>query len=288
MKKCFEASRLRSCVAVVALALACAIAGCKDSDLTKAAKAADDISAALGGLETVNEQVYATRLIDAQETIAVSNAISAATLANDQFVANVRSLKKVDSSNKAQIVSWFGVLAQSLSQLSTQVSFGVKNPDARQQLQASFQIAQAAANVIAQMLSAHRAMQSGDWAIGPSGQVETAPFIYRPIYGDESRIGAPHLHYARLFQSPDHPITLSPDEQPVMAAFDPAALGALLALALQVFGVGSKVVETIRSESGMSDEDILAAAEKNDAATRAQLVAHIEQVNKDSQSASGK
>jgi hypothetical protein len=235
------------------------VAGCNDSDIKKAAKAANDIAAALGGLETVSEQLYASKLISGDETIAVSNYIKSATLADDQFVAQVRALKKIDPNSKAQIVTLFASLAQSLDVLNQQGVLGVKNPDAKARLQVAFQTAQAAVDVISQML-----------------QYTPSKFSSLNQYRGRDVLSAYTLEY-RGEQLPD------PRRVPLWS-LDALAISQLLALALQIFGVGSKVVETIRSESGLTDDEILAAAEQTNQSTRDQIAAHLDAVKRDQQS----
>jgi hypothetical protein len=59
---------------------------------------------------------------------------------------------------------------------------------------------------------------------------------------------------------------------------DPVQVLQLISLAIQVFGEGAQIVQEIKSQAGMSDEQLLAQAEQSDQETRDLIAKHLEAV----------
>jgi hypothetical protein len=156
-------------------------------------------------------------------------------------VVNVRALNGVDASNKAQLVAYFQQLADSINTLNEQSVLYVKNPQAQQRLRLAYQAIDAALEAVKEFVS-----------LVPDTPNDKA----------KSLAGSPATGF------------------PPMAAIviNEEMLLELLALALRLFGIGSQVVKSIQSASGLSDDELLALAEKKDQETRDLVQKHIDEV----------
>ena len=144
--------RSRKVVAVVVLGLTMLMAGCNDGDVRKAARAADSIASGLAAVQKANEAVFDAGLIDKEDAKAVSLLVKDATLANDVFVAKVRTLKEIDPSSKVALVRWFGELSASIEKLNQEGVLRVKNPEAKAKLSVAFAAVQAGLDIIGGLL----------------------------------------------------------------------------------------------------------------------------------------
>lgn len=130
---------------LLALVLVLAPLGCSDSDYRKAARAADQIASGLDAVQDLSAKLYtAYRLIDKEEARALQVGVIDATLVNDEFIAKLRALKRIDGANKQKLGAWFGEVLTSLEKLEDGGAFHVKNENARLQLRAAFRIVRAA------------------------------------------------------------------------------------------------------------------------------------------------
>jgi hypothetical protein len=226
---------------LIAAALALSAFQCSKDQKHQAAQTAASLATALQAFEEANEELYAQKLVAAQETIAISQAVANASRANDQFVANVRALNGVDAHNKAQLVAYFQQLADSINALNEQSVLYVKNPQAQQRLRFAYQAIDAALEAVKEFVS-----------LVPDTPHDNA----------KSLAGGPSRGF------------------PLLAAvvINEEMLLQLLMLALRLFGIGSQVVKAIKEESGLSDDQLLSLAEKKDAETRELVQKHIDEV----------
>lgn len=136
--------------------LAFAMTGCESSEIRKASDASAKVAS---GLHLMQQEVIAVHdagLLSAAESVEVSKLIIQATHANDQFVGRVKALKRLDTSSRPQVATYFAEVAESLELLNAQGVLHIKNPDARRRVQVAFQAVSTSARVVARLIGSRR------------------------------------------------------------------------------------------------------------------------------------
>jgi hypothetical protein len=136
-------------------ALAFGQLACSDSDYRKAARAGAGIASGLQTLQGINEDAYASKLLEGHEAILVAQLISDATRANDEFVKQLGGFKQLQPGDRAMLALWFGGLTRSLDALNQQGILRVKDPQARERLSLAFAAVQTSLAVLAQLFAAY-------------------------------------------------------------------------------------------------------------------------------------
>ena len=137
---------IRSIGALCIVLLGCAFS-CNPSGYHAAVDASAKIASGLAAVETVNEDLAAQKLIGSSATIAVANYVNAATLCNDAFVAQLKTLGGVNANTGPQIYSWW-TAARGCIQPPLDTAVLVDNPQARARLDAALTAVNAAAQII--------------------------------------------------------------------------------------------------------------------------------------------
>jgi ribosomal protein S20 len=290
------------------------ITGCslkkKPQAVHTAAVTANGISAALRGIEQVNEDLYDARprLVDYYETVALSDAIAKATIANDTFIATVRSAAKAN--DPAQVAALFAQLSKNLDDLNQKGILPVKNKTARDRLSEAFQVAKAALQAVA--IELQIAKPNASLGIPPDKANPAATGIEAAstpefrgfdagICGGACGVflnwkpgNTPPATAGGSDDAPSDPRALlraglsedgmqtdlpEPAYPAPLLSLDAMAIASLIAMAVKVFGEGAEVVKQIQIASNLSDDELLAAAEKHDQETRDAVAAHLAAVN---------
>lgn len=122
---------------------------CDASAYRKAAKASDDIALSLKALQSTVVDLYTADAIDANAARGMSRAIKNATIADDEFIAKIKTLGgKVDEASKPTVVQWVGELSASIATLNAQEAIYIKNPEAKLKLDLTLKTIQAALTII--------------------------------------------------------------------------------------------------------------------------------------------
>jgi hypothetical protein len=140
-----------ACLLVILSLALLVMAGCKDSDVRAASRAAAGIASGLSQLQSQNESWYAAKKLTPGETIAIADAIGDATLVNDEFVAHVRALQNVNAKDAGSIVIYAQLVVGSIEKLNLTVS-SVADPEVRQKLQLVLTSIEASLNVLRSLL----------------------------------------------------------------------------------------------------------------------------------------
>lgn len=112
---------------------------CSESSLHKTNRAAKQVADDLHAFEGQVEQQYAAGNLDRLEAQNLAELASKATLANDTFIARVKSLPALDASSAAQVSAWFADLVAQINALNQQGVLQVKNQAAKDNLSLYFQ-----------------------------------------------------------------------------------------------------------------------------------------------------
>jgi hypothetical protein len=127
---------MRKLLATV-IAVAMFITGCDDSQLRKANRAVAGVSSGLVALQAANQTAFQAGEIDKESAKVIANVAIEASLVNDQAVAHLRSLKKLDAQSAEQLLAYVNQISLSLENLQ---AFGVlhfKSDAARLKFEAS-------------------------------------------------------------------------------------------------------------------------------------------------------
>lgn len=141
-----------ACLLVILSLALLVMAGCKESDVRKASRAAAGISTGLTELQTQNESWYAAKKLTPGETIAISLAIDDATKANDEFVAHIRALQQVDGTSATTLVIYAQSVVASVERLNLTVE-SVSDPGVQQKLQLVLTTIDASLSVLRTLLT---------------------------------------------------------------------------------------------------------------------------------------
>lgn len=109
------------------------LTACPDSQLHQAAQVANGIASSLNNAESLNESAYHQGIITAADSAAVSNYIKYSVQVNEQLIAQVRSVKKVDPQSAATILAAIDNLAASIDVLQNQGVLHIKDPNTQKQ-----------------------------------------------------------------------------------------------------------------------------------------------------------
>jgi hypothetical protein len=118
-------------VALIPVVLLC-VACPKSSAVHQAAQTANGIATSLANAEQLNESAYRQGLISAEDSRAVSLAVQQAVQVNDQLIAQVRSLKALDTQSAASVLAGIDKLTDSVTALEQQGILHIKNANTRQ------------------------------------------------------------------------------------------------------------------------------------------------------------
>jgi hypothetical protein len=113
---------------MVCLALTLSGFYCNESQVHKANRTAKQIADDLHEFEAKVEEQYVAGTLDKDEAKNLAQLASDATLADDQFVANLKTLKTLDAANSSLVVGWFQELADSIQKLNADGVLHIKNP----------------------------------------------------------------------------------------------------------------------------------------------------------------
>jgi hypothetical protein len=119
------------------IAVAMLITGCDDSQYRKANRAVAGVSSGLVALQAANQTAFQAGEIDKESAEFIAQAVVEASLVNDQAIAHLRQIKKLDAFSAAQLLAYINQISISLENLQTDGVLRFKSDSARLKFEAS-------------------------------------------------------------------------------------------------------------------------------------------------------
>lgn len=107
------------------------LAGCKDSDYTKAAKAVNDVAGGLQAVEQIDENLYSAHVIDKDAAKAIAGVVVEASFVNDEAITLLKSTKALDTTSKTQLLAYIQQVVQDVNTLQQDGALYIKDPQSK-------------------------------------------------------------------------------------------------------------------------------------------------------------
>jgi hypothetical protein len=159
---------------ILAMSLTLPAFMCSGSDLHKANRAAKQVADDLHEFEAIVEQQYSVGQLDKEEARALAQWASDSSLANDAFVAKIKGLSTLNSSNSALVVGWFNDLVGQIDKLNDQGVLHIKSATAKAKFDLIYQSIQTGLTTLQGLLAGLGAQPSHSGLPDPALPVQRA------------------------------------------------------------------------------------------------------------------
>lgn len=136
--------RMGAILMLAVVSMVVLLSGCPKGAVHQASQLANAVGGSLEKAQKLNESLYTQKVISAEDSMAVAQAILETSQANDALVAQVRSVKELNLDSAAPILTALDNLTASVDRLQKQGVLHIKSESSRQTFDSYMQVIRAA------------------------------------------------------------------------------------------------------------------------------------------------